>query len=136
MTFPILPTLVSASAVGLMLVASAASAQPYYGSEPTLGGVTVYAPRHLGRSSIGAPIEIVREQRVVYAGDLDLSTPWGARALHRRIQRAATEACDDLDSRYAVIDDGNGRDCYRSAVRGAYDQVAYRTGYGGYYAGY
>ncbi len=135
MTFPKISTLVSASAIGLMLAASAASAQPYDGSAPTLGGVTVYAPRHLGRSSIGAPIEIVREQRVVYTGDLDISTPWGARALHLRIQRAATEACDDLDSRYAVIDDGNGRDCYRSAVRGAYDQVAYRTGYG-YYAGY
>jgi hypothetical protein len=35
-----------------------------------------------------------------------------------------------------VVDDGNGSDCYRSAVRGAYDQAAYRTRYGGYDAGY
>ena len=77
MTFPKPPILVSASAFGLMLATSAATAQPYDGSDPTLGGVTVYAPRHLGRSSIGAPIEIVREQRVVYTSDLDLGTPPG-----------------------------------------------------------
>ena len=136
MTLPKMPTLVSASAIGLVLAASVASAQPYYPAPDTnVGGVTVYAPRTIGRSSIGAPIEIVREQRAVYTGDLDLRTPWGARALHQRIQRAAFDACNDLDMRYTVIEDGNGRDCYRSAVRGAYDQVAYRMGYG-QYAGY
>ncbi|HEY1414690.1 MAG TPA: UrcA family protein [Caulobacteraceae bacterium] len=135
MTFPKLTTLASASAFGLVLAASAASGQPYYASDPSVGGVTVYAPRHLGRTSIGAPIEIVRESRVVYTADLDLSTPWGARALHRRIQRAAFDACNDLDSRYTVIEDDNGRDCYRSAVRGAYDEIAYRTNYPAY-AGY
>jgi len=143
MTGPRLRMTVGVAAVALagILSVGAAKAQPYgyYGREnaaydnpgyvTTTEGVTVYAPRHYGRSSsTGAPIEAVRESRVVYARDLDLSTYWGARTLRRRIEHAARDACDDLDARYPITDD-SPRDCYDGAVHGAMRQVEYRLGF-------
>jgi UrcA family protein len=120
------------------LFVPAVQAQPagYY-DDPnyvtTTEGVTVYAPRrHYDRSYFGAPIEPVRESRVVYARDLDLSTDWGARTLQRRIEHAARDACDDLDARYPVTVDAPG-DCVNEAVRGAKRQVEYRVGFTPYW---
>lgn len=125
-----LKTAVSGAALCVALAAPAAIAQPYYPDDTaTVGGMTIYGPRVVGRSSIGAPIEYVRESIVVPAADLDLRTGWGMQVLRRRIQRAAYDACYDLDARYPVTADDNGRDCYKSAVRDAFEQVAYRTGY-------
>lgn len=97
----------------------------------TTEGITVYAPRYHNRNrsaTTGAPIETVRESRVVYARDLDLSTYWGSRALRRRIEHAARDACGDLDARYPITDD-SPRDCYDGAVHGAMRQVEYRLGF-------
>lgn len=125
---------VAALAVAGALSFSGAHAQPYgyydttYDNGPDYG-ITVYAPRrHYERSAIGAPIDIVRESRVVYARDLDLSTYWGSRALRRRIQHAARDACSDLDVRYPLTED-SPRDCYDGAVGGAMRQVVYRLGF-------
>lgn len=125
---------VAALALAGVLSVPSVQAQPYgYYDNPnyvtTAEGVTVYAPRrNYGRSAIGAPIEAVRESRVVYARDLDLSTYWGARALRRRIEHAARDACDDLDVRYPITVDPP-EDCYNGAVRGAMRQVEYRVGF-------
>lgn len=125
---------VAALAMGAILTVGAARAQPYgyYGYDPDQAtnaeGFTVYAPRAYGRSPIGADIEAVRESRIVYARDLDLSTPWGAHALRRRIERAARDACDDLDARYPVTADA-APDCFQGAVRGAMTEVQYRVGF-------
>jgi UrcA family protein len=132
---------VAAMALAGVLSVGAAKAQPYdapydannYGADTgyttMTEGITVYAPRHHGRSSsTGAPIETVRESRVVYARDLDLSTDWGARALRRRIEHAARDACDSLDARYPITED-SPRDCYDGAVHGAMRQVEYRLGF-------
>jgi UrcA family protein len=127
---------VGAAALALAGVLSVASvhAQPagYYDQGPgyvtTEEGITVYAPRHRERSAIGAPIDTVRESRVVYARDLDLSTDWGARTLRRRIQHAARDACSDLDSRYPITVDAP-EDCVNGAVRGAMHEVEYRVGF-------
>jgi UrcA family protein len=128
MIFPLRRLAAMALVAGAALGATASMAQPdygYYPDEPTtVPPVSVYAPRTVGRSAIGAPIQIVREQRVVYTGDLDLRTYWGNRALRHRIQAAARDACDDLDARYPVSAD-NDRDCYHDAVSGAYYQVGY-----------
>lgn len=124
----------AALAAGALAASGAANAQPrgYYEYRAdyvtTPEGVTVYAPRRHERSAIGAPIEVVRASRVVYARDLNLSRPWGARVLRGRIERAAREACDELDWRFPITDDAPG-DCYDGAVRGAMRQVAYRLGY-------
>jgi UrcA family protein len=122
----------AALAAGAALLASAVYAQTTSGYDQdqatTTGELDIYAPRVVGRSAIGAPIEVVRESRVVYTGDLDLRYSWGVRALRHRIQRAARDACDDLDARYPITEQG-GPDCYKEAVRGAYNQVADRVGY-------
>lgn len=128
----------AAAGLALALAGSAAIAQPYYGSEApppyeygppaTVRGVTVYAPRIVGRSAIGAPIEVHSQHVVVPIADLDLSTDWGMNALRFRIRRAASDACQDLDDRYPVSAD-DGHDCYGQAVRHAFTEVADETGY-------
>jgi UrcA family protein len=135
----------AAAALGLTLAAGSAAAQsatygppyyepayygPDYGSPPpyTTGELVVIAPRTVGRSAIGAPVQAVREQRVVYADDLDLSTPWGPDTMRARIERAARDACDDLDARYPITVD-DGRDCVSAAVRGAMRQAEYVVGF-------
>lgn len=124
---------VAAIAMAGLLSVGAAKAQTYGYDNPeyvtTTEGVTVYAPRHYGRSpSTGAPIDSVRESRVVYARDLDLSTEWGARTLRHRIESAARDACGDLDARYPITED-SPRDCVDGAVNGAMRQVEYRLGF-------
>jgi UrcA family protein len=123
------------AAAGLAIVAMPAKAQdPYYGGgyypEPayTTPDVIVTAPRTMGRSAIGAPIERVRASRVVEFRDLDLSRPWGADALRYRIRSAARDACDELDFRYPITVD-TGADCYNDAVHNAMIRASYVTGY-------
>jgi UrcA family protein len=111
-------------------VAGTATAQPppyysaSYGPEQpyTFPEVTITAPRTLGRGPNGAPIEIIRESRVVSARDLDLGTGYGAYVLRARIERAARDACDDIDARYLVADPGSP-DCFHAAVRSAMYEV-------------
>ena len=94
----------------------------------TAGEITVYAPRIYHRQSrLGAPDEVVRESRIVHAGDLDLATGWGARTLRSRIEHAARDACGDLDDRYMAVD--SETDCVRVAVRDAMFQVEDRLGF-------
>lgn len=90
-------------------------------------GVTVYAPRTVGRSDIGAPIQEVRASRVVRFDDLDLDSRWGAHVLKVRIERAANQACDELDQDYPISDDSTP--CRQTAVDHAMYQVREMTGY-------
>jgi UrcA family protein len=106
----------------------AAAPPPAYDADATVGGLTIYAPRSYERSAIGAPIETVRESRVVPTDDLDLDTGWGAHVLRVRIQRAAGDACRDLDYRYPAAG-AEGPDCYRTAVRHAMYETVDRLGY-------
>jgi UrcA family protein len=104
-----------------------AQAQPYY-DEPTyadqgaeVGGLIVTAPYHRERTYNGMPVERVTASRVVDISDLDLSTGWGVHELRARVQRAAVEACDEVDrawviGRYPLDSDS---DCYHDAVRRA-----------------
>jgi len=79
--------------------------------------------RPLGRSSTtGAPIERVTTSRIVSYRDLDIDSPWGARELHYRIERAAHDACDELDDRYPIGEPNVG-DCVSEAVRDAEHDV-------------
>jgi UrcA family protein len=133
-----------AAALALSFAPPGARAQPYYdnaydeapppvaydeGPPPSVGELVIIAPRyHEERSPIGAPIETVREQRVVYTDDLDLSTRWGAHALKRRIERAARDACADLDFRYPIGDPSTG-ECVATATRHAMRRAEYVLGY-------
>lgn len=95
----------------------------------TTDGVTVTAPRHLGRSAIGAPIDLVSASRSVRYDDLDVDSGYGAHVLKARIERAARDACDQLDRDYPNGVDGDGRDCYTDAVRNGLHDAAYQIGY-------
>lgn len=76
---------------------------PAYAQGSTVEGITVTAPRRVGRSSTtGAPIEEVSAQRVVSYNDLDLRSASGAAELDKRISTAANEACRELETRYPV----------------------------------
>ncbi|MHB8528110.1 MAG: UrcA family protein [Caulobacteraceae bacterium] len=116
------------AAIGLTLAAHPASAQPYDDGPYTFGDVTITAPRIVGRSAIGAPIERVSASRVVPIGDLDLGAYWGRRALRARVSRAARSACDELDARYPITDERTP-DCYATTFREGMVQAEYATGY-------
>lgn len=92
-------------------------------------GVTVTAPRHVGRSAIGADIDLVSASRTVRYDDLDVDTGYGAHLLKARIERAARDACDQLDRDYPDAADGDGHDCYSDAVRDGLHDAAYQIGY-------
>ncbi len=129
------------AAMGLAATApgQSARAEPYdydYSNDPG-GQVTVYAPRVERDPATGAEIDVARESRVVYYGDLDLNAPYGIRILHARIERAAAYACQDLASRPGVLAIDSDTDCMGRAVDRAIAQapiaenVAYRDyGYG------
>ena len=125
----------AAAALGLAL-AGGGHAQPYdqkdYGppdqgppayddGAPYAGGVTVIAPSRHEQSASGAEIDTLTATRVVDVSDLDLSTGWGVHELHARVERAAADACNQLDNEPAgyVPVDGNDVDCQHRAVRDA-----------------
>jgi len=96
--------------------------QGYYDSE----GVTVYAPRHhlpQYNPMTGAPIETISTSRRVYLGDLNLRTGWGMHRARLRIERAASDACDDLDRNNTVTQDITDQQCFRNAVGDAWYRV-------------
>jgi UrcA family protein len=125
-----------AAAGAVALACGAAQAQPYgygpppgYDYGPTAPEVTV-SPPYQYRSWNGAPIQVVRSSRVVPVGDLDLNTPWGQHVAYERVERAAADACWDVDMAwtrglYPIGEDDN---CVGDATQRAMDQV-----YGGGY---
>ncbi|HXV00948.1 MAG TPA: UrcA family protein [Caulobacteraceae bacterium] len=128
------PGLIGAAALAA-LIAGGATAQTYYQpsayDQPayTTGDITVYAPRYQPRTNEGAPTYRVRASRLAHMGDLDLSTYWGAREARARIERAAREACDQVDPRFPMINDPSGPDCMGGAVRHAMYEAEYSLGF-------
>ena len=97
--------------------------QPSYAADaPNVSEVVVTPSYRNDRSDNGIPTERVYASRVVHFGDLDLSTGWGVHELHARVVRAATDACNQLDSQYPMgltpLDSNDG-DCRAHAIRHA-----------------
>ena len=117
-----------AATFGLSL--AGAHAQPYDNDDTayTTGGITVYARPYYGRTFSGAPIVRARVTRVVDTSDLDLSTGHGVRVLRDRVERAAADACNELDNQYTMglypMPDENDTDCIRRAT----DDAMYQAG--------
>ncbi len=126
----------SVAALGLSFAGHAA-AQPYYDQpsydqrdydddSSTVGEIVVTPDYRYGRSENGIPTERVYARRVVNFEDLDLSTRWGVHELHSRIVRAATDACNELDTLYPSglypVDSSDG-DCRARAIRHAWAQA-------------
>ena len=123
----------AAAALGLSFAASA-GAQPYYdqqgydqpaydqGDSSRVGELVVTPNYRENRDENGIPTERVYASRVVHFDDLDLSTRWGVHELHARVVRAATDACNELDSLYPQglypINSNDG-DCKARAIRHA-----------------
>src|SRR6185437_678302 len=123
-TTRILRGAVVSAVAALGLGFTVAQAQPYYDdyradAYTTASGVTVYAhPYRQERAPNGAPIEMVRVSRVVPVGDLDLSTGYGQHIMRERVRRAATDACNELDTMpgYVPASGESDVDCYHRAV--------------------
>jgi UrcA family protein len=136
-----------ATAVAVLgFTASAASAQEYtysYRTGPGYYGpppeeVIIEAPRYRApqRSTIGAPIEDVAMSRTIRFDDLDLRTPWGARALRNRIAYTARTLCNRMDFIYP-ISTSDSPPCYRTAFEDGMAQadaaIAQARGYASEY---
>ena len=123
-----------AAAFGLSL--GGAHAQPYDEAGPTgdyaytSQGITVYSNPAYGRTWNGAPVVVTRESRVVDINDLDLTTPLGQHVLRDRVERAAVDACDELDNGWVMglypLADESDADCYAGAVSDAMVRAQYR----------
>jgi len=129
--------LLAASAVGLMLAASPASAQGYddpyaYQYDPAyqngppdyqngpneeiiITGPDFFRHRPYPSRLGGRPPEEFTLVRFVNYSDLDLKTSEGIHELRQRVRDAATDICGTLASRYPM-EMAISRPCYRDAV--------------------
>ena len=116
------------AALGLGLAAGPqVQAQPQY--DDTVGGVTVYGQFGPVRDpTTGQWVRPDVVQVRVSLADLDLSSDYGARVAHARINRAAREACARVEAAYPQ-DVDYGRGCYARAVRDGMFQVEDQLGY-------
>jgi len=68
----------------------------------TVGGVTVTAPRMIGREANGTPIERVSMTATVRVADLDLKTTAGVKELNKRVRDVAASLCKSLEVDYPI----------------------------------
>jgi UrcA family protein len=137
--------LLAASALGLMLAASPASAQGYgdeyaYQNGPNeeviVTGPDYYYHRPYPSNQLGRPPEPTTLSQSVSYSDLDLNTRAGAHELRKRVRDAARGICGALAARYPIRM-ANSEPCYEKAVRSGltraevaiYDARYYGEGY-------
>ena len=135
------PTLRKSAAIGVAAVLGLAFAAPVIAQDDGYGygygygndgsDVTVRAsPRGERDPATGAPLDYVSVTRTVSYRDLDLRTGYGVRTLRDRIERAAFDACNDIEMHYVPVND-DMRACIRAATREAmYQAPIDRTMYG------
>jgi UrcA family protein len=108
-----------ASVVAASLLSSGAVGQE-------LGEISIEASRIdrtlVGHTSARVPIYIVSTTRQVKASDLDLATPEGLAELEKRVSKAATEACADIDRAHPNAQPDT-RQCAKSATDRTMSQV-------------
>ena len=116
--------LLAASAFGLMLAASPASAQGYsdesvYQNGPNeeviVTGPDYYYHAPYPSNQLGRPPEQTTLSLPVSYSDLDLTTREGAHELRARVRDAAHDICAELASRYPIRM-ANSAPCYEKAV--------------------
>lgn len=95
----------------------------------SVSGVTVTAPRVIGREASGIPIEEVSLSAVVRYSDLDMKTSQGAAALDKRVKETADSICRKLEADYPV-GRPNAVACAKEAVAKAAAQVRAAKGAG------
>ena len=113
------------AAVAALPLAPAGAQTQAAAEATTRSAITVMAPRarETGRSTIGAPIQTLTAQSVVYFDDLNLRTEAGRDELENRVSTAAAEACDWLDEVFPPQPPISDGDCRSDAVKRAQAQV-------------
>ena len=113
---PSLPLLAGAVLVGVLAPAGPVAAKN------SLTGVTVTAPRFIGREANGTPIERVSISATVRVADLDLKTPRGVGELNKRVRDVAASLCKSLEADYP-IGTPEYTACVKESVRAASSQT-------------
>jgi UrcA family protein len=91
-------------------------------AEVTRDTIVVTAPRLVGRSTAGSPVELITVARYVSYQGLNLRTTAGVAELNTRIANAAHEQCEELESKYP-IGQPEAAECARTAIGDAQYQV-------------
>jgi len=88
-------------------------------------GAPIERTRVVGRSEIGAPIEVIELRRQVSYADLDLKKYADVMKIKSRIQKVAKESCKDLSNMFPLnpSDISEVDRCTRKAVAGTKEQV-------------
>ena len=118
-------TALLASALGALLMTSAASAQdtsrPGEASYSSTDSeqVEVFGPKYRVErgTRLGVPQKVSLSQSVSY-NDLDLRSPQDARELRQRVSAVARDICGQLADVYPVVE-ANGTSCLKSARQDA-----------------
>jgi UrcA family protein len=97
-------------------------------AEEVIEEIVVQAPivrRQVGRTAIGAKIEVIELSRRVSYADLDLNRPADVTELKTRIETTAKESCEQLSDMFPSnpSDRNELRRCTNQAVDGAEEQV-------------
>ena len=114
------------AATGLVINPDPAIAQQ--AAEEIMEEIVVEAPivrRQVGRTAIGAKIEVIELKRRVGYADLDLSKDADVAKLKARIKTTAKESCEQLSDMFP-LDPSDRREiqsCTDQAVDGAEEQV-------------
>ena len=118
--------LLALAATALVFKTDPASAQQ--AAEEVIEEIVVQAPivrRQVGRTAIGAKIEVIELRRRVSYADLDLSKDADVTALKARIETTAKESCEKLSDMFP-FDPSDRREiqsCTNQAVDGTEKQV-------------
>jgi len=114
---PSFPVLAGAIVVGVLAPSGSVAAKD------SLTGVTVTAPRFIGREANGTPIERVSISATVRVADLDLKTPQGVGELNKRVRDVAASLCMRLEADYPI-----GSPEYTACVKQAVAAASSQTG--------
>ncbi|MGH6888284.1 MAG: UrcA family protein [Rhizomicrobium sp.] len=122
--FSPLRTAIAAGACALAFgAATPVLAQAPYSAGPN-ESVTVIAPRfHAESTPLNGPMEKLSLSIPVHYRTRDLLTPWGVRALRRRVWRTAAEVCDRLANAYPVYTSTSSPPCFREAYTTAMAKI-------------
>jgi len=120
------PALLALAATGLFIKTDPAIAQQV---AEEMEEIVVEAPivrRQVGRSTIGAKIEVIELRRRLSFADLDLSKNADVTELKTRIETTAKESCEKLDDMFPLAEPSGVqgiRSCTDKAVAGTVEQV-------------
>ena len=108
---------------GLVFMTGPAVAQQ---ASEVMEEVVVEAPimvRQVGRTNIGARIELIELKRRVSYADLDLSKHADVIELEARVETISKESCEKLSAMYPLDSATERRRCIKKAINSAEEQV-------------